>query len=251
MILTLRRRFVLVALFLFPLMTVTHVCAEQGVSEPPEGYIALFNGQDLSGWRGRVGSPAEEAEMTPDEHQEAQRAADKDMRKHWAVIDGELHFDGKGHSLCSVKDYSNFELYVDWKIQRQGDSGVYLRGLPQVQIWDTTYELYFKHGSEKGSGGLWNNKQNENMPLVHADRPVGQWNTFFIRMVGDRVTVRLNGELVVDSVVLENYWDRDKPLPASGPIELQSHGSELQFRNIFFRELEPDAGSEPDRNKSE
>jgi 3-keto-disaccharide hydrolase len=209
----------------------------------PDGFTPLFNGEDLTGWRGRTGSPDESAQMSPQDRQSAQQAADENMRAHWTVADGVLTFDGGGDSLCTAKDYSDFELYVDWKIGPAGDSGIYLRGVPQVQIWDTTHEPLFRHGSEAGSGGLWNNQHHARMPLVKADRPVGEWNTFYIRMVGDRVTVRLNGELVVDDVVLENYWDRDQPIPQSGPIELQNHGDQLQFRNIFIRELDHQATS--------
>jgi hypothetical protein len=112
-----------------------------------------------------------------------------------------------------------------------------------VQIWDTRNERQFEHGADKGSGGLWNNKHNPNMPLVKADKPVGEWNTFFIRMAGNRVTVKLNGQLVVDNVEMENYFEPGKPLPAGGQIELQSHGNSLWFRNIYIRELPDDAAA--------
>jgi len=210
-----------------------------------EGFTSLFNGEDLTGWRGRIGSPDETAKMSPEDRQEAQEDADELMRSHWAVVDGVLVYDGGGDSLCTAKDYGDFELYVDWKIGPGGDSGLYLRGVPQVQIWDTEHEPYFIHGANTGSGGLWNNKHHANAPLMKADRPVGEWNTFYIRMVGERVTVKLNDQLVVDDVVLENYWDRGQPLRSSGPIELQSHGSELQFRNIYIRELEGNAEPSP------
>ncbi len=213
----------------------------------PEGFIPLFNGEDLSGWRGSLGGPTKTASMSQKDRLAAQELADEDMKAHWSVVDGVLRFDGEGHSLSTVKDYEDFELYVDWKIDSAGDSGIYLRGVPQVQIWDTTHEPYYKHDADKGSGGLWNNQKHERHPLVNADHPVGQWNTFFIRMVDQRVTVKLNGQLVVDNVPLENYWDRDQPIPASGPIELQSHGSVLQFRNIYIRELNSPVESDKDK----
>ena len=228
----------LFALVFSCLILATSTNAEPQAVQPPEGFVALFNGKDFTGWRGRVGSPIQDAAMDPDELQEAQQAANQDMREHWTIVDGELHFDGNGHSLCTIADYADFELYVDWMIKPQGDSGIYLRGTPQVQIWDTTHEPLFKYGADKGSGSLWNNKKHENLPLTHADNEVGQWNTMFIRIVGDRVTVRLNDKLVVDNTVLENYWNREEPLLPTGPIELQSHGDELRFRNIFIRELE-------------
>jgi hypothetical protein len=72
---------------------------------------------------------------------------------------------------------------------------------------------------------------------VAADNPVGQWNTFRIKMVGDRVWVWLNGKQVVDNTIMENYWERDKPIYPTGQIELQDHGSTLWFRNIYIREI--------------
>ena len=203
---------------------------------PPEGYTALFNGRDLDGWKGLMAgpldNPAERAKATPEQLAAAQEEADESMRQHWSVEDGVLVFDGGGRSLAAAQDYGDFELFVDWKIKEKGDSGIYLRGAPQVQIWDSA-------ANPQGSGGLFNNQKPENpsQPLVCADKPVGEWNTFHIRMVGDRVTIHLNGELVVDNVVLENYWERDKPIYASGQIELQNHGNTLYFKNIYLREL--------------
>lgn len=209
--------------------------AEAGeLNRPPKGFVALFNGRDLAGWKGLVGNPKSRSEMSREELAKAQTEADEDMRAHWKVVDGALCFDGKGHSLCTAKDYSDFEMYVDWKIEAGGDSGIYLRGTPQVQIWDTANR---KVGAQVGSGGLYNNKKGASKPLKLADKPVGQWNTFRIIMTGDRVSVYLNDELVVDNVVMENYWERDKPIYPNGQIELQSHGSYLYFRNVFIREI--------------
>lgn len=204
-------------------------------SEPPEGFVALFNGKDLSGWKGLVADPPKRAKMSESELSEAQKKADDQMRAHWSVDDGVLVFDGKGQSLCTAKDYRNFEMYVDWKIKEKGDSGIYLRGSPQVQIWDPAIS------NNIGSGGLYNNQKHPSKPSVKADNPVGQWNTFYIKMVGERVTVKLNDKLVVDDVVLENYWERNKPIYETGQIELQNHGNTLYFRNVFLRELPDDA----------
>ena len=173
------------------------------INTPPPGFTALFNGKDLSGWK-------------------------DDGKGHWTVTkEGVLHYDGKGDSLRSAKDYGDFEMYVDWKIGPKGDSGIYLRGKPQVQIWDDPI----------GSGGLYNNKKGPSKPLVVADKPVGEWNTFHITMKGDKVTVDLNGKRVVDGVPLENYPDYKDPLPATGTLELQHHGNPLEFRNIYVKEL--------------
>ncbi|MFO0948656.1 MAG: DUF1080 domain-containing protein [Planctomycetota bacterium] len=197
---------------------------------PPEGFIALFNGKDLSGWKGLVGDPKSRAQMSPEKLAEAQKKADESMRAHWKVVDGVLVFDGKGENLCTVKDYGDFELLVDWKILPKGDSGIYVRGTPQIQIWDPVlFNL--------GSGGLYNNQKNPSKPLVQADNPIGEWNTFRIKMVGEKVTVYLNDKLVVDNVTLENYWERDKPIYPKGAIELQNHGNTLYFKNVYVKEL--------------
>jgi hypothetical protein len=145
-----------------------------------------------------------------------------------------LVYDGKGRSLSTAKDYGDYELYVDWKVPAKGDSGIYLRGTPQIQIWDPSAK---KNGSEVGSGGLYNNQKNPSKPLKVADKPLGEWNRFRILMLGEKVHVFLNGEMVVNNVPLENYWDRSKPLIPVGPIELQNHGDTLWFKNIYIREI--------------
>jgi len=194
---------------------------------PPEGFVALFNGKDLTGWKGLVADPPTRARMSKEELQTSQEKADKRMRAHWKVEEGSLVFDGKGDNLCTAKDYGDFELMVDWKILSGGDSGIYLRGSPQVQIWDNPV----------GSGGLYNNQKNPSTPIVKADNPPGEWNRFNILMIGDKVTVFLNNKLVVNRVTMENYWERNKPIYPKGPIELQSHGNTLYFKNIYLREL--------------
>lgn len=198
--------------------------------QPPEGFVPLFNGKDLAGWKGLVGNPETRAKMSPEQLAAEQAKADEAMRAHWKAQDGIIVFDGKGDSLCTAKDYANFELLVDWKILPEGDSGIYLRGSPQVQIWDTAKW-------PEGSGGLYNNKKNPAKPLKCADKPIGEWNSFRIKMIGDRVSVWLNDQLVVDNTILENYWDYNKPIYPSGQIELQNHGNTLYFRNIYIKEL--------------
>ncbi|MCJ7484687.1 MAG: DUF1080 domain-containing protein, partial [Candidatus Aminicenantes bacterium] len=198
------------------------------------GFVPLFDGRGLDGWKGLVADPPGRARMTPAELLKAQAEADDRMRAHWKVADGVLVFDGKGESMCALDDYADFELLVDWKIEKGGDSGLYFRGSPQIQIWDA-------EANPAGSGGLYNNQKGRNQPLEKADRPVGEWNTFRIFMIGDRVSVYLNDRLVVDNTVLENYWERDKPIYPSGQLELQAHGNPLYFRNIFIREIPRDS----------
>ena len=75
---------------------------------------------------------------------------------------------------------------------------------------------------------------------VIDNRPVGEWNTFRIKMVGEKVWVWLNGVSVADNVTLENYWDRNQPIFSTGQIELQNHGNTLYFKNVFLREISRD-----------
>jgi hypothetical protein len=210
---------------------------------PPDGFTALFNGKDLKGWQATI-PLGQRLKMNAEEIAKKQKEADEDVMPHWTVQDGVIVHDGKkgkyGWNISPVKDYGNFELYADWKIEEKGDSGIYLRGQPQVQIWDSD-RTPGARGEDKGSGsgGLWNNPAGSKgkVPLKKADKPVGEWNTFHIIMKGENVTVFLNGEKVVDNAPLANYWEKGKPLPAKGPIELQHHGDKLWFKNVYIKEL--------------
>lgn len=209
----------------------------QGVTPPP-GFAALYNGRDLSGWRGGDTYDHRKWMAMPDaERAKLDAEWTADMRAHWRADGPELVNDGKGKYATTVAEYGDFELLVDYKTVPRADSGIYLRGVPQVQIWDHTNPAEFKNGADKGSGGLWNNSRGApgKDPLVLADKPFGEWNHFRIVMVGDRVSVWLNDTLVVDHAVMENYYDRGQPVPARGPISLQTHGGEIRWRNIFIR----------------
>lgn len=215
------------------------------VPKDDPGYVSMFNGKDLTGWQGMIptnkngeGDPFLRAKLTPKQLAEAQVKANKVMAENWVVDNGNIEFVGHAYdNLCTTKKYKDFEMYLDWKIypgQREGDAGIYLRSCPQVQIWDTARVWV---GAQVGSGGLYNNQKTERIPLVIADNAVGEWNSFYIKMQGERVTVILNGKLVVDNIVLENYWDRSLPIPAEEFIELQAHGSRIAYRNLYIHEL--------------
>jgi hypothetical protein len=203
---------------------------------PPPEFAALFNGKNLNGWKGFVGNPAQRAKMSPDELAAAQKKADADMKQHWRAQDGAIAFDGKGKSLVTAKDYADYELWVDWKITKDGDSGIYLRGCPQVQIWDPASKQGRRDHSV-GSGGIHNNTKNPNVPMKRADKPIGEWNHFQILLIDNKVTVYLNDELVVNNVAYENSIEPGKPLYPVGSIELQNHHSPLWFKNIYIREI--------------
>ena len=199
-----------------------------------KGYESIFNGKDLNGWQGLVENPIARAKMTKEVLIKKQLEANAKVKDNWSVKDGMIVFQGDGANLCTTRPYGDFEMIVDWKLSKNGDSGIYLRGSPQVQIWDISR---VEDGAQVGSGGLYNNQKERSTPLVVADNPIGEWNTFYIKMIGDRVTVYLNGVLVVDNVLMENYWDRNLPIFSEEAIELQAHGTELAFRNIYVKEL--------------
>ena len=200
-----------------------------------KGFVSIFNGKDLTGWEGLVKNPIERRKMSQSSLKNAQAKANEQMLKDWFVKDGLIGFKGEGYNnICTIKDYGDFEMIVDWKITNGGDSGIYLRGTPQVQIWDIAR---IDDGAQVGSGGLYNNKINKSIPLVVADNPINEWNTFRIKMIGERVTVHLNGVLVTNNVILENYWDRKLPIFTKEAIELQAHGEDLGFKNIYVREI--------------
>jgi len=213
-------------------------------NQAPAGFTSLFNGKDLSGWRGRQPnySPYDEDKLTPDERAAKQAAWNAERDAHWRVdtAKGEIVSDGSSPHLATEKKYGDFELWVDWlMVSPNGDSGIYLRSYPQVQIWDPANPREVKNGAEKGSGALWNNNADNpgKWPLVKADHPVGAWNTLRVRMVGTRVWIWLNGKPTVEGQVLDNYFKRGEPVLPTGAIELQTHGSEIRFRNIYVREI--------------
>src|SRR2546422_611275 len=237
---------------LLPVFGLAAQAFAQSQPKPPAGFTAPFNGNDLAGWRGGdtfdhrkwLGMPEADRTSTNAEWT-------TDMKKHWRAENGELINDGHGKYATTERDYGDFQLLLEYKTVPKADSGIYLRGVPQVQIWDHTETAKFPLGADKGSGGLWNNSAGApgKDPLVLADKPFGEWNQFRIVMVGSRVSVWLNNKRVVDHAILENCYDmadqalqpqQRRPVPARGPIQLQTHGGEIRWRNVFIREIPAD-----------
>ena len=224
------------------------IAEDTQLNTPPTGFTAIFNGKDLDGWWGlNTEDPAKWMALSAEEFATKKQTSLADIQKHWRVENGELINDGNGLFLTTDKNYDDFELLVDYKTVAMADSGVYLRAYPQVQIWDYTKEGgKWNLGADKGSGGLWNNSKGSpgKDPLVLADKPFGEWNHLRIVMVGERVTVFLNDKLVVDHARLENYFAKTKPLVKAGPIQLQTHGGEIRWRNIFLKPIAPEQALE-------
>jgi hypothetical protein len=222
------------------LLLTAGICAADDL-KPPKGFTALFNGKDLTGWHGMPHfNPYELNAMKPEDRTAKVAEWTEDAKKHWSVENGELVNDGNGAYLTTDQDYGDIELFIDYKTVAKADSGIYLRATPQVQIWDYTKEGgKWDLGADKGSGGLWNNSPGSpgKDPLVLADKPFGEWNHFRILQVGERTTVFLNDKLVVDHARLENFWKPKEALLKKAPIQLQTHGGEIRWRNMFIREI--------------
>jgi hypothetical protein len=208
--------------------------------EPPEGFRPLFNGKDLSGWHGL--NPHTGVKLQGEKKEASLKQQREEFSQHWRVENGELVNAGTGPYATTDEEFGDIELLIEYKTVPGADSGIYLRGTPQVQIWDINQKDDEKKPDRHprlGSGGLFNNdpKSPGRDPLVVADKPFGEWNQFRIKQVGDKTWVWLNDKLVVDGAVMQNYWDKTKPLPAKGPIMLQTHGGEIRWRNIFVKEI--------------
>ncbi|WP_404308663.1 3-keto-disaccharide hydrolase [Neorhodopirellula lusitana] len=207
-----------------------------------EQFHSIFNGQDLKGWHGEATmDPRKLAAMSDEQRAEKMSQWQIDAAKHWTAQDGELVNDGHGVYLTTDKSYGDYELLIEYKTVPEADSGIYLKSNPQVQIWNHE-DTNLAPGQDKGSGGLWNNSPGApgKDPSEIADRPFGQWNEFRILQVGSRTSVWLNGKHIVDHAIMENYWDRQTPIVSEGPIQLQTHGGEIRWRNIRVREIQPD-----------
>ena len=250
--------------FWFLLVSVwTPVCFSQQLAEPllekrgflspgelkSAGFVPLFTGEDLSRWRVEEG------------HQ-----------GHWQVKDGVLKYDGKAEqkssfekSLWTRDAFGDVEFYVEWCLSAEprmkdhpvvlwngdflrdskgaritrphldaGDSGIYFRGhFPcQANIWSQVL------GSGEVNGYRTNRKlpvklRQSCLPFKNADHPLGDWNVFRIRLQNERMSVNLNGHMVLQTELLPD-------LPTSGPIGLQHHGDPIEFRNIWVKGLAAD-----------
>ncbi|WP_437187719.1 3-keto-disaccharide hydrolase [Planctomicrobium sp. SH668] len=213
-----------------------------GDNVAPEGFRSLFNGKDFSGWHGMPHyNPADLAAASEEDRAKLLKEWNDDIPLHWKVEGDSIVNDGHGVYLTTDESFGDYELLVDYRTFPKGDSGLYLKNTPQVQIWDYTQTEDGELGRDrsKGSGGLWNNSPGKpgKDPLVLADSPLGEWNTVRVIQVGSRTSVWLNGKLVVDHAIMENYFNRALPLPKAGQLQLQTHGSEIFWKNIFVREL--------------
>lgn len=221
-------------------LTAAPLLSQSADPAPPEGFRAIFNGKDLDGWYGW--NPHSSAKLEGEKLEENLKAQRADFANHWRVENGELVNAGTGPYATTEEAFGDFELLIEYKTVAGADSGIYLRGQPQVQIWDPNQVFDPAKPDRRphlGSGGLFNNppKTLGRDPLMLVDKPFGQWNSFRIKQVGERTWVTLNGRLVVEGAVHANYFDKEAPFPAKGPLMLQTHGGEIRWRNLFVREI--------------
>src|SRR6056297_3830751 len=233
-----RSAFLITLLILFGGAAPT-VVGQEGRSK----FRSLFDGQTLSGWHGN--NPHSTARAEPEGRAAAVETQQAEFVEHWRAENGELVNDGRGPYATTDEDFGDIELQLDYKTVAKADSGIYLRGTPQIQIWDTTREGgKWDRDADAGSGGLFNNTKGApgQLPLRLADKPFGRWNHFRVVQIGSRTWVELNDQLVVDGAIMENYWDKQRatPLSAAGPIHLQTHGGEIRWKNVRVREIGTD-----------
>ena len=230
-------------LFLTLVAVATFTVLRAAEPKPPAGFRALFNGQDLTGWHGL--NPHDTAKLTGEKRDAKLAQMRTEFAQHWRVEQGELVNLGTGPYATTDESFGDYELLIEYKTVAKADSGIYLRGQPQVQIWDKNQIFDPKKPDRRphlGSGGLFNNspKTLGRDPIMAADKPFGQWNTVRIRQIGARVWVTLNTRLVVEGAPMENYWEKGKPFPARGPFMLQTHGGEIRWRAIYVRDIPAD-----------
>jgi hypothetical protein len=235
--------------FAFPkLLALLVLAAGPAFAEAPAGYTSLFNGKDLSGWHGVKGdfNPEKYDTTSPEEMEKLKADWAKSVAENWKVEEGAIFNGGQGVYLTTDQEFTDYELLIDYKTVAKADSGIYLKHTPQVQIWDWTKEAgkWDKLRADFGSGSLWNNSPGKpgKDALVLADKPFGEWNSFRIRQIGARTSVWLNGKLVVKHAIMENYWDktRKSPLRPKGPVQLQTHGGPISWKNIAIKEFTPE-----------
>jgi hypothetical protein len=215
--------------FLFSSIAVVALAAGGRPAEAPEGFQPLFNGKDLSGWQVQPGG----------------------NMKVWGAENGVLYVNGKGGAwLMTDKEYGDFELRLEFKVPKGGNSGVGLRaplkGDPaysgmEIQILD---DPWYKDPTKYKAGirptQLTGSIYDVVPPSKDATKPAGEWNTYKITAKGPKVTIELNGTVIVDAN-LEDHKSRAEKHPgllrAKGNIGLQSHDGRVEFRNLYIKEL--------------
>jgi hypothetical protein len=216
---------------LLPLLWVTFLpAARSDDSELPRGFESLFNGKDLTGWKVNEGGKL----------------------SLWGAENGILYVKGGGGGwLMTEKEYSDFELRLEFKIPEKGNSGVALRsplkGQPQIvgieiQILDDEWHKVNYKGLKPTqlTGSIYGVVP----PSKKALKPIGEWNQYRIIAKGRQITVELNGIRIVDAD-LDKYRDKAREHPGmlrdKGHLGLQSHDGRVEFRKLYVKPRSPSA----------
>ena len=188
---------------------------------PEAAYAPVFGNET---WSVVALNPVEKAAMKAKKIKKAEVAAAATAAQVWAATEtGMAYAGGAAATMGSGKNYENFELMFEWK--GEGKAGLGVRSIPQIDL-----------GGEK-SGALSGNEKNKNIPIKVADNPAGDWNTVYVKVLNDRVTVNVNGVETTQNVILENVCDRNIPAFIEGQLMLIGEGTPIEFREMYIREL--------------
>ena len=187
---------------------------------PEAAYAPVFGNET---WSVVALNPVEKAAMKAKKIKKAEAAAAQTAAQVWAATEtGMAYAGGAAATMGSGKNYENFELMFEWK--GEGKAGLGVRSIPQIDL-----------GGEK-SGALSGNVEN-NTPAKLADNAAGEWNTVYVKVLNDRVTVELNGVTTANNVILENVYDRNVPAFVEGQLMLIGEGAPIELREMYMREL--------------
>jgi hypothetical protein len=212
---------------------------------PPSGFRTLFNGRDLANWHVATShGRAQPGARLGDDRSARKVSTEQNIGAGWTTNGGILSGNEHNSRLATKEDFGDFELWIDWTVGAKGDSGIYLRGVPQVRLRDRTDAKDSSPAANTGSGGLWSDDHVICSPSLRGDKPAGEWNRMYVRMVGPFVTVRLNDKTVIDNVDLQHVSDPSQRVPLAGPIALQSRSGKTSFRNVFIRRLSEEESAE-------
>ena len=190
---------------------------------PADGFVAVSD--DLSQWTAAAAAPAERAAMKTAARKRAETAAANALLRLWRQENGVISYlGGETSAIAAPGTYENFEMWIDFRTA--GKAGLAVRSTNRIGL-----------GDEAGSGAATGNRTYASTPCINADNGKGEWNTLYIKMVDDRITVEVNGRTVTDNVILENTCDPNEAVPATGAIELLGEGDAVDFRNILLHEL--------------
>lgn len=188
---------------------------------PEAAYAPVFgNGT----WSVVALNPVEKASMKAKKIKKAEAVAAQTAAQVWKATEtGMAYAGGAAATMGSGKNYENFELMFEWK--GEGKAGLGVRSIPQIDL-----------GGEK-SGALSGNVEGKNAPAKLADNAAGEWNTVYVKVLNDRVTVNVNGVETASNVILENVYDRNVPAFVEGQLILIGEGAPVEFREMYMREL--------------